>query len=244
MAELCDQYLADAEWGRLLVRGGNPKKPLTLASDKGRIFGHIVPFLGRLSVAAVTRHDVERFMHAIAAGETKREPRRTRSRGVSTVRGGRGVATRTVGLLGAIFNYAIERGLRTDNPAHRIKKFAEGRRERRLLDEEYMGLAVALSRGEAQDVWLPAIACLRFLALTGWRSGEALALRWADLDLVRRIAVLPDTKTGRSVRPLSRLACDVLSGVPRLGDTALVFPGSRGSGVMLGLENSRAGFSR
>ena len=43
----------------------------------------------------------------------------------------------------------------------------------------------------------------RFLALTGWRSGEAQALRWSELDLSRRTATLADSKTGRSIRPLS-----------------------------------------
>src|SRR4051812_22021592 len=72
VTELCRQYLADAEAGRLLVRGGRPKKPGTLVCDRGRIEGHIVPLLGRLPVAAVTRQDVERFMHAVAAGDSAR----------------------------------------------------------------------------------------------------------------------------------------------------------------------------
>ena len=196
VAELCERYLADAESGRLLVRGGRPKKPLTLASDRGRIEGHIVPFLGRLAVAAVTKQDVERFMHAVAAGETA-QSRKTKPRGVSKVRGGRGAATRTIGLLGAIFTYAIDHNVRTDNPAHRVRKFAENRRERRLAEAEYATLGVGLRQAEA-TIWPPAVACLRFLTLTGWRSGEAIALRWQDVDLARRTAVLPDTKTGRS----------------------------------------------
>ena len=36
---LCERYLADAESGKILVRGGKPKKPLTLATDRGRIEG-------------------------------------------------------------------------------------------------------------------------------------------------------------------------------------------------------------
>ena len=57
------------------------------------------------------------------------------SRGLSTVRGGRGVAGRTW-LLGAIFTYAVRQGLRIDNPVHGVVKFAEGRRQRRLTDDE------------------------------------------------------------------------------------------------------------
>ncbi len=75
-----------------------------------------------------------------------------------------------------------------------------------------------------------------FLALTGWRSGEALALRWEDIDLARRVVALAETKTGRSVRPLSHVACDLLRDLPRLGDSNLVFPATRGDGVMLGFK--------
>lgn len=198
VGELCTQYLADADAGRLLVRGGKAKKPLTLASDRGRIERHIIPLLGRLAVAAVTKQDVEKFMHAVAAGDTAKTSK-TKPRGVSKVRGGRGVATRSVGLLGAIFTYAVDHHMRTDNPAHRVRKFAENKRERRMADGEYAALAAGLAA--AGNIWPPAVACLRFLVLTGWRSGEAVALRWQDVDLVRRVAVLPDTKSGRSVRP-------------------------------------------
>src|SRR5947207_2518762 len=80
---------------------------------------------------------------------------------------------------------------------------------------------------ERGGIWPPAVAAGRFLALTGWRSGEALGLRWSDIDLVRRTVTLADSKTGRSMRPLSRGACDVLRGLPRIG-VERVFPASRG----------------
>jgi integrase len=67
----------------------------------------------------------------------------------------------------------------------------------------------------------------RFLALTGWRSGEALALRWSEIDLTRRTTWLADTKTGFSLRPLSHAACGVLRSLPRLAGEQ-VFPASRG----------------
>src|SRR5262249_9412348 len=72
--------------------------------------------------------------------------------------------------------------------------------------------------------------------VSGWRSGEALTLRWDEIDLARRTATLGDTKTGRSVRPLSHAACDVLRSLSRSG--RLVFPATRGSGdlVMSGFK--------
>jgi integrase len=59
-----------------------------------------------------------------------------------------------------------------------------------------------------------------------------LGLRWNEIDLVRRTATLGDTKTGKSIRPLSKAACDVLHSLTRSGE--LVFPATRGTaGVML-----------
>jgi integrase len=232
VSELCDLYLADAEAGRLLTRRQTSKKPSTLATDRGRIVRHIKPLLGRLSVASVTREDVDGFMHAIAAGKTAGNTKTAKKRGLSRVRGGRGAASRTVGLLGAIFSYAVRHRMRADNPVHGVTRFADGKRERRLSDEEYKALGEALRKGEAQSIWPASLAAARFLALTGWRTGEALALRWDEIDLARRTATLGDTKTGRSIRPLSHAACEVLRNLMHSGE--LAFPATRSKGRMSG----------
>jgi integrase len=77
-----------------------------------------------------------------------------------------------------------------------------------------------------------------FLAVTGWRKGEALNLRWSDVDLARRTATLSDIKTGRSVRPLSEHACNVLRemAVLQAAKAGLVFPATRGEGPMHGFR--------
>lgn len=54
------------------------------------------------------------------------------------------------------------------------------------------------------------------------------------LDLPRRTARLPDTKTGESVRPLATAACDLLRKLGPGRADALVFPPSRGDGIMSG----------
>jgi integrase len=77
-------------------------------------------------------------------------------------------------------------------------------------------------------IWPPGLAIARFLLLSGWRTGEAAALRWPELDFARRTATLADTKAGRSMRPLSNAVCDVLRVQPHIAEDHLVFPASRG----------------
>ena len=251
VAELCDQYLEDAEAGRLLTRRGGAKKASTLLTDRSRISAHIKPVLGKLKVPAVTREDVERLMHAVAEGVTKARAPTGRKGGLSNVRGGKGASSRTIGLLGAIFTYAVRKRMRLDNPVHGVVRHADGRRERRLSDMEYAALGAGLAKAalprprmtprkfgapEPTGLWPAALAAARFLALTGWRSGEALTLRWEHVDIERRTARLPDTKTGLSIRPLSHGACDVLRTMTRGAGGDLVFPASRGQGTMAGFS--------
>lgn len=243
MADLCAEYLEAAEAGRLPTRRGGTKKASTIATDRSRIESHLLPLLGEKKAMLVTAAEVEAFMHDVAAGKTHRKEKLGKARAVRNVRGGMGTASRTVGLLGAIFAYAVKRGMRPDNPCREVLRPADGKRERRLAPDEYAALARGLAKaalpGEPRadgkqarrPMWPHAIACIRFLALTGWRSGEALALRWGDVDLARRTAHLPDSKTGKSLRALSHPAMTVLlrqhetTGGAKEG---LVFPPSRG----------------
>src|SRR5207302_10827638 len=161
VSELCDRYLADAEAGRLLTRRRGAKKASTLLTDRGRITRHIKPLLGRLAVAAVHRADIERFMHAVAEGKTAGRIKTGRY-GLARVKGGKGTATRTVGLLGAIFTYAVRQGVRRDNPVYGVVRYADGRRARRLSDDDYAALGRALRAAEAQEkIWPAAIAMAR-----------------------------------------------------------------------------------
>jgi integrase len=189
VSELCDLYLADAEAGRLLTRRKKAKKPSTLDIDKGRIERHIKPLLGRLKVTGVTTDDIDNFMHDVAEGKTAGNTKSAKKRGLARVRGGKTAATRTVGLLGGIFSYAVQHRMRQDNPVRGVIRFEDGKRERRLTDDEYKVLGDALLKAEEANIWPAAVAASRFLALTGWRSGEALGLRWDEVDLARRTAI-------------------------------------------------------
>ncbi|MDX2205949.1 MAG: integrase arm-type DNA-binding domain-containing protein [Hyphomicrobiaceae bacterium] len=128
IAELCDMYMEDAEAGRLLTRRGIAKKPSTLVTDRSFIQAHIKPLLGRMKVPAVTREDVEHFMHQVAEGATRRRVKTSKKGGLSHVRGGKGVASRTVGLLGGIFTYAQRKRMITEHPVRGVRLANSSRR--------------------------------------------------------------------------------------------------------------------
>jgi integrase len=232
VSELCDLYFADAKAGRILTRRKKPKKASTLVTDESRAERHIKPLLGRRAVSSISRSDIESFMHSVAEGKTATRGKTGKKRGLAIVRGGKGAATRTVGLLGAIFTYAVRRGIRIDNPVRGVERFADGQRLRRLSEDEYGATGRAIRLATAGEIWPAAVAAARFLAVTGWRSGEVVGLKRTEVDLTRRTAILGDTKTGQSIRPLSHAACDILR--EQMGDGDLLFPASKGEGSMSG----------
>ena len=177
----------------------------------------------------MTCDDIEHFLHDVAEGRTAGRSKTPKGCGLARVTGGRTAATRAVGLLGGIFTYAVRRRICPDNPVRGVERFADRKRERRLSDKEYVALGEGLRKAKTAAIWPSAVGAGRFLAVTGWRTSEAMSLRWSEVDLARRTATLVETKTGRSIRPLSRVACDILSGLPR---TAVdrVFPASQGNG--------------
>src|SRR3546814_8133770 len=88
-----------------------------------RINRHIIPLIGKMLVTRLTKADVTTMMKDIMAGKTRQSEKTGKLRGRSIVRGGHGVANRTVGLLGGILSYARdELGIIEINPAHGVRK--------------------------------------------------------------------------------------------------------------------------
>ncbi len=226
VAELCDVYLAE---------GVATKKASTVAMDRSRIERHIKPLLGRKRVRAVTRADVERFMQDVAAGKTACDEK-TGFRGRSIVKGGRGVAARTVGLLGAIFTFAVGRGFRGDSPARGVKRFQDGKNERFLSAAELARLGGALNAAEREGENSLAVAAIKLLALTGCRKAEILTLRWENVDFERACLRLPDSKTGQKVVPLGAPARELLAGLARMEGNPHVITGAKAEGHFVGLQ--------
>jgi integrase len=174
----------------------------------------------------------------VAAGKTAREEAGGK-RGPRVVRGGEGAATRTLGMLGAMLEFAVARGMRPDNPVKGVRRAPHKERDRVLSEAETARLGEALAAAEADGEPWQAVGLVRLLLLTGLRRDEARGLRWEHVDLGGGRLLLPDTKTGRSARPLASPAVALLAGLrERSGAGPWVFPAARGPGHFVGLQKA------
>ncbi len=215
VSQLCDHYLDE---------GCGTKKASTLATDRGRIERHIKPLLGRKRVKDLTSNDVRRFLDDVAKGKTAKDEK-TRKHGRARVTGGKGTATRTVGLLGGILAFAVAEGVRADNPVRGVKRFPDRKSERFLSSEELARLGEALTTAEAEGENKVVIAAVRALILTGCRKSEILSLKWEHVDFQRGSLNLPDSKTGQKIVPLGAPPLELLSVQQRIEGCPYVFPG-------------------
>lgn len=100
----------------------------------------------------------------------------------------------------------------TVNPLSLVSKPKKAKgRNRRLVDGEQVKIMAAITTGmrRCRNPW---IAPLVELALeTSRRRSDLLKLEWANVDLERRVALLPDTKNGDDQTiALSRRAMEIL----------------------------------
>jgi integrase len=185
---------------------------------------HVLPVLGKVILSDLTKHHCEKLLHAIADGiTTKRQPGK---RQANSARGGKGAATRTLTLLGAVLNFAVDRGYIATNPCRALRTFAVVKRDRHLDDGEYAALGQAM-RNPPPATSPAMLAAVRFATLSGWRMGEVTGLRWDAIDFQRRMVVLADTKTGSSTRPLNQACIAILDAQERVPGQVLVFNPSR-----------------
>nr|WP_175428653.1 site-specific integrase [Azospirillum argentinense] len=220
VSELCDLYIAE---------GMTTKKPSTIANDKGKLAHHVKPLLGKRLVCSITRADIERLQADIAAGKSAADVKGGfKSRSIVT--GGRGTAARTLGLLSGVFQFAVNRNLRPDNPVRGVKRFSEKKCERFLSPAEMARLGKALAELVDEGGNQVAVNVVRLLALTGCRRGEITGLRWEWVDWGRACIRLPDSKTGAKVVPLGAAALELLTEMQDGQHAGPVFPGSGRSG--------------
>lgn len=190
---------------------------------------HVVSAWGSHKAREITRRDVLLLLDKI------------KGRSIVDADGRRGwsghpvTANRVQGVLSTLFNFAVQREVRPDNPVHGIKPVPEAARERALSDEEiplfWHGLDGA-SMAPLDRIML------RLILLTGVRPGEEItAAEWAEFDLEAAIWTIPGERIKTEKRkpnpkphrvPLSSLALElVVDARERSFSKRWVFPSSR-----------------
>jgi integrase len=211
MVEFSERYMTEYAEGK--------KKPGTLETDRINLRCHILPALGNLPVASVTKSDVIRLHQSM-----KDKP---------------GAANRTIQLVSHMLNVAEKWGQRPDgsNPCRHVEKFKERKRERYLSATELLRLGEVLAEAERTRTELPgAIAAIRLLILTGCRRGEILTLRWEYVNFENECLRLPDSKTGARVVHLNAPALELLSTIERQDDNPHVIAGRKPGAHLVNLK--------
>ena len=180
----------------------------TWQEDERRIHKHILPALGTRQVQDVTRTDVHALHHKIGQSAPYE-------------------ANRTLALLSKMFDLAGRWGIISEehpNPARKIEKFKEKKRDRWVTPEELPHLARAINKEE--NVYVR--AALWLYLLTGVRKSELLGVKWEDIDFNRRQIRLGETKSGRThYVPLSEPTLNIINDLPRKGENPYLLAGAR-----------------
>ena len=183
-------------------------KPTSARSYRDNLRRHVLPAIGKLRAADVTRADVAKLHHDL--------------------RHSRYQANRSLALMSKMFNLAEVWGVRPDgsNPCRHVKKFKEEKRERYLSADELARLGEVLRECEQEGIESASeINLIRLLIFTGCRLTEIQTLKWENVDLENRVLRLPDSKTGAKIVHIDGAAARILIGIERLDDNPWVIPG-------------------
>jgi len=173
-------------------------KPGTATEYRRNLRRFILPALGRLKVADVTRAEVAKFHH-----DLRHIPYQ---------------ANRNLEVISKMFSMAEMWGMRPDgsNPRLHIKKYPEEKRERYLSQKELSDLGSVLNEAEEMGVDdIYAISAIRLLIFTGCRLNEIMSLKWTEVDFANSCLRLSDSKTGARVVHLGPPALDLLKNLTR-----------------------------
>ena len=194
--------LFQAAWESYLKNSGNTEKTIRSKIDSGK---HILPVfqnksLGRISSADIKNYQLERKLEV-----------RNRSKNMDKREGEINYRSVNIELatLHHFFNYCMERDYIQSNPASRIKKLNELSRLKTLSDGDIKKLITGATNKLTRDI-------ITFLIYTGCRKGEALNLKWDDVDMKNGVIAVKGTKTkfDRYI-PISEALRGVLEGIER-----------------------------
>lgn len=132
-------------------------------------------------------------------------------------------ANRLLETIHVMWNQAIVMGYLPEdhpNPARFIRRFKQGSRDRFITKSEMAILIPKIMEYPDKT----ASAVLMTLFATGFRSGEAISLRWDQIDLNEKIIHIAKTKSGRALhQPISSQLLSMLTALPSYGHSKWVF---------------------
>ena len=125
-----------------------------------------------------------------------------------------------LGTLSNFFNFCVEKGYADKNPAQRIKKLNTLSRIKTLSEDDIQKLISGATNKLTRNL-------ITFLILTGSRKGEALNLKWDDVDLQNDVIAIKGTKTkyDRYI-PISKPLKELLTAIEKNKDCQYVFNNS------------------
>ena len=169
------------------------RKSKTATHYRSVLEGYLVPKYGSKKAQELTRADMAK-LHL----EIKHAPYQ---------------ANRLLAVVASMYSFGDKHGLTPEdfNPAKKIERFPETRRERFLTTEELQKLGQAFRDLDESGRFGTAIQALIFLLLTGSRLNEILKLKWSYVDLERGLLLLPDSKTGKKAITLNSASAAILA---------------------------------
>lgn len=169
--EAADELLAGMEDGSLLNRSRRPYKPATVRSYRRALKLRVLPTIGHLRLGDVRPGHLQRFAEGLIRDGL----------GASTVRN-------TLDPVRVIFRRAIRLGELTADPTATLDlPAARGRRHVCVGPADALALINALPETE-RALWALAL-------FGGLRRGELRALRWDDVDLAAKPAIVRIART-------------------------------------------------
>jgi len=161
------------EW----VQSKSDRRPSYTETLHSRLEKYLLPHFGPLHLDQISVSGIEQL----------RDDMRQLGRSPVTING-------VIRMIGGVFKMAMRRGLCATNPVDRVERAYAGERE----VSPGRGVAADADQATPETVLAPNEinlmlthaepglyrTLLTFLAATGLRSGEALALRWGDCELV------------------------------------------------------------
>lgn len=228
--DLLDLY---AQAGRRIDRGkrkGRELKPQTWSNKLRNIENHIRPVLGSVRLADLRASHVETLDRKVTDGTTACDEK-TGPRGRRIVRGGAGAARKVVRDFSSVCSFGMRRGYLLVNPCETASvNTIDNERTTFLTVEQTHVFLRGIDEVERETGNAMAADICRLWLSTGCRRNEIAALRWNEVDFEERHLVLEDTKQGRSLRPMSESAAEILRRQRRHIGSPYVFPATRGDG--------------